>query len=57
MREGKAQIDPAVKRELKIASMVKYARASGYTEEQIQTMIDGESTSTPPATLNEGRRR
>jgi hypothetical protein len=48
MREGKAQIDPGVKRELQIAAMVKDARARGYNEEQIQALIDGGSRSLPP---------
>jgi peptidyl-tRNA hydrolase len=48
MREGKAQIDPKVSHELKIAVMVKDARARGQSEEQIQTLIDNGSTSLPP---------
>jgi hypothetical protein len=49
MREGKSQIDPNVKRELKIAAMVKDAWTRGYTEEQVQALIDSCSTSLPPA--------
>ncbi len=48
MREGKSQIDPAVKRELQIAAMVKDARTRGYTEQQVQALIDGGSASLPP---------
>jgi hypothetical protein len=52
MREGKAQIDPAVKRELQIAAIVKEARAMGATEEEIQALIDNGTTSLPPPERN-----
>ena len=44
MREGKAQIDKSVDKELKIASVVKEARALGYNEEEVQRLIDSEAT-------------
>jgi hypothetical protein len=40
MREGKAQIDPKVSHELKIAAMVKDARARGVSPEEVQALIE-----------------
>ncbi|MEQ1906674.1 MAG: hypothetical protein ABL888_20985, partial [Pirellulaceae bacterium] len=48
MREGKAQIDLKFAREMELAKLVKDARARGYTEEQIQALIDGGATTLPP---------
>ena len=40
MREGKSRIDPKVAEEIKLAAMVKEARARGASEEQIQALIE-----------------
>jgi hypothetical protein len=40
MRDGKSQIDPAVKCELKIAAMVKNVGAEGVSHEEVQALID-----------------
>jgi len=40
MREGKSRIDPKVAEEIKLAALVKAARARGDSEEQVQALID-----------------
>ncbi|MEQ1905455.1 MAG: hypothetical protein ABL888_14800 [Pirellulaceae bacterium] len=40
MRENKSQIDPNVAREMKLANLVKDARARGVSREEVQALIE-----------------